>query len=159
MKFAVVLDNVRSLYNVGSLFRLADGLGVDEIVLVGKTAIPPHPGVAKTALGSEQAVSWQYFSSTDDVVSHLVKNFDKVIVLELADIAVPVDELVKSLALEKFVGSCALVVGSETEGVDSRFCSIADHVCFIPMQGVKGSLNVSTAAAIAIWELRRVLKR
>lgn len=144
----VVTDNVRSMHNIGSIFRTADAFLVEEIVLGGISGCPPHPEISKTALGAEDTVDWRYSADVCEAVYELKSRGWKICVLEqvhgsipLHDFRVPIDERI------------ALVVGNEVTGVNQRIVDIADYVLEIPQYGTKHSLNVSVSAGIAIFWL------
>lgn len=146
----VVLDDVRSMYNVGSVFRTADAFRVEAICLCGITAQPPHPEIHKTALGAEDSVAWQYFEDTLQCVRSLQKEGYKVLCIEqcegsqmLQDLTVGADE------------SYAVVLGNEVKGVKQEAVDISDGCIEIPQFGTKHSLNVSTAAGMVIWEFAK----
>jgi tRNA G18 (ribose-2'-O)-methylase SpoU len=145
----VVLDNIRSLHNVGSIFRTCDAFNISEIFLSGFTARPPHREIHKTALGATESVKWRYFSTASETIEEL-KSVDAFIA--------PVEQchnsnLVQSANRgEKLL---ALVFGNEVDGVSQEFMDAADIVLEIPQAGTKHSLNVAVAAGIAIWECFR----
>lgn len=143
----VLTDNVRSMYNVGSVFRTSDAFLVDEIILGGISGCPPHPEITKTALGAEDSVKWRHVEDSYEEVKRLKEGGWKIAVLEQTH---------GSVALQKFVPDMAqrylLVLGNEVEGVDQRIVDIADVALEIPQFGTKHSLNVSSSAAIALWQ-------
>lgn len=144
----VVADNVRSMHNIGSIFRTADAFLVEEIVLGGISGTPPHPEISKTALGAEMAVKWRHATDTLKEVERLKKEGWKICVLEQA---------LGSISLKDFERKederLVLVVGNEVSGVDQRIVDRADYVLEIPQYGTKHSLNVSVSAGIAIFYL------
>ena len=144
-----VLDNIRSLYNVGSLFRTADGLGVEHLYLCGITATPAHPRLAKTALGAERAVAWSAYKNGLDCVLHLKNAGYTICTLESTDSAIPLH----ALPAAHLGGAIALVVGNEKVGVDPGLLRQSDFVISIPMRGLKSSLNVAIAFGIAAYRL------
>lgn len=148
LPIALMTDNVRSMYNVGAMFRTADAFLLKEIVLAGISGCPPHPEIAKTALGAEESVAWRH---VDDAYAEAKRMRDegwKLCVLEQAH---------NSISLERFRceadESYLLVVGNEVKGVDQRIVDIADVVLEIPQGGVKHSLNVSVSTGIALWQM------
>ena len=145
---SVVLDNVRSVHNVGSVFRTADAFRLREVLLCGITAIPPSAEMHKTALGAEDSVAWRHFASTADALAELRARGVKVCVLE---------QCRRSGALQDFVfepgSEYALVLGHEVHGVAQSVVDAADVVLEIPQFGTKHSLNVSVAAGMALWEM------
>lgn len=148
----LVLDNVRSMNNIGSVFRTADAFRLEALYLCGITARPPHPDIHKTALGAEDSVCWQHFDQTETAVEELLASGYEVYALEQAH---------GSQQLETFEPRphqrYALILGNEVKGVQQ---SVVDRVtgCIeIPQFGTKHSLNVSVAAGIAVWQLVRPL--
>lgn len=144
----VVLDNVRSLHNVGSVFRTSDAFLVEAVYLCGITATPPHPEIHKTALGAEHTVDWEYFEQTTDAVSRLKQEGWQVIAIEQAENSVMLDQL----TLEEDV-KYAIILGNEVKGVDQEVMNLCDFCIEIPQFGTKHSLNVSVTSGILIWEL------
>ena len=144
----VVLDNIRSLNNIGSVFRTADAFRVAKIMLCGITATPPHRDIHKTALGAENSVEWKYYESTTDCINELRTEGYKVYAVEQAD---------ESISLNNFEikenDKIAVVVGNEVDGVDDEVIDLADGCIEIPQYGTKHSLNVSIATGIVIWDV------
>lgn len=144
----VVLDSVRSMNNVGSVFRTADAFRIEGIVLCGITACPPHTDIHKTALGAEDTVHWIYRASALEAVQELRAEGYEVYALEQAE---------GSRSLEAFAPKSdvkyALVLGNEVHGVDQQVVSACNGCLEIPQYGVKHSLNVSVAAGIALWQM------
>lgn len=151
MSTYLILDNIRSLHNIGSIFRSADGFGVDQLILVGTTGVPPELGISKTALGAENTVDWLYFPVMDSALNYVKNRQAKLICLETG---VGSQELPKISEKALGWGSLALVVGSETSGVAANVLSQADLIVKIPMFGKKESFNVSIATAILLYELK-----
>ena len=149
----VVLDNVRSLNNIGSVFRTADAFRVEHIALCGITATPPHREIHKTALGAEDSVAWSYHEDTAECVRGLKEKGYRVYAVELAhdSLKLGTDEV----ATDKLV---AIVFGNEIDGVQEEVMELCDGYLEIPQAGTKHSLNVSCAAAIVIWELFKQLR-
>lgn len=143
----LILDNVRSMYNVGAIFRLADGLGVTKLYLCGITATPPRAEIHKTALGTETNVAWEYATEIKDQISEIKKRGYIVVALELTNTAIPLYDYKPTFPL-------ALVVGHETDGVSHEVLKLADVHVQIPMRGHAHSLNVATACAIALWHIQ-----
>ncbi|OGY54885.1 MAG: hypothetical protein A3A24_01260 [Candidatus Buchananbacteria bacterium RIFCSPLOWO2_01_FULL_46_12] len=143
----LVAQNIRSLFNVGALFRCADVFGVNKIYLCGYTGYPPRKEISKTALGAEGWVEWERQWQTHVLLKKLKKQGVKIVVLETAANA-------QSLAHFKPQFPLALVVGSEVNGVSAAVLKLADAVVKIPMLGQKESLNVAMAAGIALYQLR-----
>ena len=144
---AVVMDNVRSMYNVGSVFRTCDAFSVECLYLCGITATPPHKEIAKTALGATESVDWKHFASTAECLRELKRDGYTLYAVEQVD---------TSISLEKFEiqmpAKIALVLGNEVFGVDDEALELCDGALEIPQNGTKHSLNVSIAGGIAIWE-------
>ena len=141
-KFYVVCDNIRSLENIGSIFRTADALGVDKIFLGGICGKPPHNKISKTALGAENNILWEHHWQIWRIIDKLKKEKVKIIVLEQDK---------KSILYNKFKPEfpLALVIGNEIKGVSKGILKRADEIIYLPMSGKKESLNVSVAFGIA----------
>lgn len=144
----VVLDNVRSLNNIGSLFRTSDAFRISAIYLCGITAKPPHREIHKTALGATDSVLWEYFEETTDAIHKLKSNGFRVYSVEQAENSIP-PEGIKIKPDDK----TALVFGHEVKGVSQEIVDISDACIEIPQFGTKHSLNVSVSAGIMIWEI------
>ena len=144
----VVADNVRSMHNIGSIFRTADAFLVREILLGGISGMPPHPEITKTALGAEESVRWRHLDNTVAEIKRLQEEGWKICVLEQVHNSVPLEDF-RMKEDEKLV----LVVGNEVYGVDQNIVDMADVVLEIPQYGVKHSLNVSVSAGIAMYWL------
>lgn len=142
---AIVLDNVRSMYNVGSVFRTADAFRLKQICLCGITSTPPHPEIHKTALGAEDTVEWTYFKDTADAVIELRNQGYLIIAIE---------QVKNSITLEDFNidmnNRYALVLGNEVKGVQQQVVDLCDDCIEIPQYGTKHSLNVSVTAGIVM---------
>ncbi|MCI6802018.1 MAG: RNA methyltransferase [Prevotellaceae bacterium] len=182
MPLIVVLDDVRSMYNVGSVFRTADAFRVEAIYLCGITAQPPHPEIHKTALGAEDTVAWQYFPTALDAVHALKQQGYTVYSIEQCEGSTPLQTLqtLPSPSLQGGGGisanentneqsnyslpagrvrggSFALILGNEVKGVHQEVVDASDGCIEIPQYGTKHSLNVSTTAGIVIWEFAKRL--
>lgn len=144
----VVTDNVRSMHNIGSIFRTADAFLVKELVLGGISGVPPHPEISKTALGAEDSVEWRHVDDTRGEVKRLKREGWKICVLEQAHDSIPLQDFTPE-SRERIV----LVVGNEVEGVDQNIVNMADVVLEIPQYGTKHSLNVSVSAGIAMFRI------
>jgi len=142
----LIVDNVRSLHNIGAFFRTCEGLGVDKIFLCGKIACPPRKEITKTALGAEELVSWEHFDRTLDGVRAAKDIGCSILSLELTEDSI-------DLKSYKIPEKWALVVGHELLGVDDEILESCDSILEIPMQGEKSSLNVSVATGIALYAL------
>ena len=144
----IILDNIRSAHNVGSIFRTCDAFLISEIILCGITATPPNKEIRKTALGSTESVDWRYFDNIEEVVLDLRKEGFQIISIEQA---------YKSLKLENFIPKndkkYAIIFGNEIKGIDQKIIDISDDIIEIPQFGTKHSLNVSVSAGIVIWDI------
>jgi len=148
----VVLDHVRSLHNVGSVFRTGDAFLIEAIYLCGITSKPPHPEIHKTALGAEDTVQWTYFEDTCKAVEHLKADGYKVYAVEQAEGSTMLSDLTLK-ANQKI----AIVFGNEVKGVQQKIINQCDGCIEIPQFGTKHSLNVSVAGGIVIWEIFKKL--
>ncbi len=152
MPVVAVLENIRSLWNVGSVFRSADAAGLESLVLAGFTGRPPRDGISKTALGAEESVPWDEAASAAEAIGRFRAEGRFVIALERTASSVAVSEADVSFP-------CAILLGNEISGLGDEALAGADLVCHIPMHGIKGSLNVAVAAGVAFYELRRAAER
>jgi tRNA G18 (ribose-2'-O)-methylase SpoU len=155
MPLVVVLDDVRSMYNVGSVFRTSDAYRVECIYLCGITGCPPHAEIHKTALGAEDSVDWLYFESAEDAVEDLKRRGYKVFAVEQAEgsIGFPLpDDFMSDLPT-----GYAVVFGNEVKGVKQKVIDRCDGCIELPQYGTKHSLNVATTAGIVIWEYSKLL--
>lgn len=145
-----ILENIRSMYNVGSVFRTADAFLLEGIYITGYTAQPPRKEIDKTALGATETVSWRHFSTTREAITYLKAMGYKSYAVEQVD---------KSVSLEKFndikEDRVALVFGNEVSGVEQETILLCDGCIEIPQFGMKHSLNISVAAGIVLWEMVR----
>ncbi|HLZ85648.1 MAG TPA: RNA methyltransferase [Puia sp.] len=146
----VVLDNIRSMHNVGSVFRTADAFLIRAIYLCGYTPQPPHRDIHKTALGATETVEWKYFPSAVAAVNELKTGGYAVFAVEQTEGSVPLPEFSAGLA-----GPSAVVFGNEVSGVGDEVLAVCDGAIEIPQWGMKHSLNISIAAGIVLWELVR----
>ena len=146
---AVILENIRSLHNVGAIFRTADGAGWDKIYITGYTGCPPDRRIEKVSLGAEEFLSWEHVDSTVKLCEKLKKEGVKLIALEQSNKS---SDIFTTKCEEENI---ALVLGNEVEGVSEEVLSICDQHLEIPMYGQKTSLNVSVAAGIALFALRK----
>ena len=144
----IVLDNVRSHLNVGSVFRTADAFLIEAIYLCGITGIPPHRDIHKTALGATETVAWKHFPSTISAIEILKKEGFQIISIEQAENAVMLNKFMPVEGLKY-----AIVFGNEVEGVEQQVVSAGDVVIEIPQFGMKHSLNVAVSAGIVVWDL------
>lgn len=146
----VLLENIRSMHNVGSVFRTADAFLIEAIYICGYTAQPPRKEIDKTALGATETVTWKYFTSAKDAIEELKRYEFKIFAIEQVD---------KSITLEKFseikTQKVALVFGNEVSGVETSTIALCDGCIEIPQFGMKHSLNISVAVGIVLWEIVR----
>ena len=150
----LVLDNIRSLNNVGSAFRTGDAFRVEKIYLCGITGTPPHRDIQKTALGATDSVDWEYFPTTLQALEKLKNEGFIVCSLEQVQNSTKLNEF-QPISNEKY----ALVFGNEVFGVEEEVLSVSDHVLEIPQFGTKHSLNISVTLGIAVWDILSKLKR
>jgi 23S rRNA (guanosine2251-2'-O)-methyltransferase len=149
MKIHVVLDNIRSAYNVGSIFRTSDGIGhVEKIHICGISAPPYHPKVHKTALGASAYIQSEVYDSTKDAIDSLKENKVKIYGVELTDNATHFQKV-------KYPKEVAFVLGHEVDGLSEETIAMCDEIIYIPMNGQKESLNVASSAAIILYEAIR----
>ena len=144
----IILDNVRSLNNVGSVFRTADAFLIEAVYLCGFTGTPPHREIQKTALGATESVSWKYFPKTVEAVEELKKQEYKIYAIEQAEQAIMLNEFSPSQK-EKI----ALVFGNEVMGVEQEVIDICDGVIEIPQSGTKHSLNIAVSVGVVVWDV------
>lgn len=144
----VILDNVRSLNNIGSVFRSADAFLIEKIYLCGITATPPHKDIQKTALGATETVAWEYVENTETVVTRLQEQNVQVLAIEQAEDAIFLNDFTPE-AQTKY----ALVFGNEVKGVQQSVVDLCDAVIEIPQYGAKHSLNISVSAGVVLWDL------
>lgn len=145
-----VLENIRSAYNVGSVFRTADAFLLQAIYITGYTCIPPHKEIKKTALGAEDTVAWQHFVNASDAIVNLKNEGYKIFAVE---------QVVGSIMLHNFTRKndekIAVVFGNEVSGVEVETIKLCDGCIEIPQFGTKHSLNIATAAGVVLWELTK----
>ncbi len=150
----IVLDNVRSHLNVGSVFRTSDAFLIEAVYLCGITGTPPHRDIHKTALGSTETVSWKHFPSTMEAVKDLKKEGYRIVSVEQAENAVMLNDFVPATG-EKY----AVVFGNEVEGVEQEVVSASDMVLEIPQYGMKHSLNISVSVGVVVWDIVSKLRK
>lgn len=148
----VILNNIRSLYNVGSIFRTADGAGIEKIWICGITGHPPKNQISKTALGAEDAVAWEYSPDIIDVLKQVKGQGYEIVFLE---------QIEQSISYEQYVPAkpVCLVLGNEVEGISEDVLSFCDRAIEIDMNGLKNSLNVSVAFGVIAFHLRNVFNK
>lgn len=149
MPIVAVLENVRSAYNVGSIFRTADAFLIEAIYLCGYTAYPPHKEIRKTALGADETVHWKHFNNVNSALEELRQQGYRIFAVEQAINSLKLD------GIEQFEGKLAVVFGNEVTGVEQTTIENCDGCLEIPQFGMKHSLNVSVAAGVVLWELVR----
>ena len=150
----IVLDNVRSLNNVGSVFRTADAFLVEAIYLCGITGTPPNKDIQKTALGSTETVVWKYLPNTIDALNELKQNGYTVLAIEQAESALMLNDF-KPAQNEKL----AIIFGNEVKGVQQEVMDRCDGVLEIPQSGTKHSLNIAVSVGIVVWDLFQKLTK
>jgi tRNA G18 (ribose-2'-O)-methylase SpoU len=153
LPLVLVLDNIRSALNVGSIFRTADAFGLERVVLCGITAQPPHREILKTALGSTETVTWTYASDILDAIKTLKNQGYGIFAAEQTTDKIWLQDFNATTLLP-----CAIVLGNEVEGVDAAVLAQCDGAIEIPQFGSKHSLNVAVAAGIVVWEIVRKTK-
>jgi len=144
----VVLDNIRSLNNIGSVFRTSDAFLIEKIYMCGITAQPPHKDIHKTALGATESVAWEYIEDTVALITKLQNNNIKTIAIEQVDNSIMLQDF-SPKKNEKY----AIIMGNEVKGVQQEVVSKADYVVEIPQYGTKHSLNISVTTGIVLWDL------
>lgn len=152
MPLTVVLDNIRSLHNVGSVFRTSDAFRVERVLLCGITATPPSAEIHKTALGAEDVVEWQYYPDTMQAVNELKSRGYGVFAIEQVEESTPLQNFVAQEGVRY-----AVILGNEVKGVQQQVVDACDGSIEIPQFGTKHSLNVSVTAGMVIWEFARIL--
>lgn len=149
--FIVILNNIRSLYNVGSIFRTADGVGIEKVWICGITGYPPDTKISKTALGAEDEVDWEYRRDARSVAEELKNKGYEIVLLE---------QLKESIFFEEYEPKrpVCLIIGNEIEGVSEDLLSVCDRTIEIDMSGMKNSLNVTVAFGIVAYHIRQKFK-
>ena len=143
----VILEDIRSAFNVGSIFRTSDAAGIEEIILTEITPYPPHNRIPKTALGAIDTVKWQYIKDVDDAIEYSRKS-SKVISIEITEMAEDFYDF-------EFLQPTTLIFGNEISGVKQSTLDKSDHILKIPMFGTKHSLNIANSYSIAVYEIVR----
>ena len=151
-KFPViaVLENIRSAYNVGSVFRTADAFLIEAIYIVGYSAFPPHKEIKKTALGAEETVAWKHFKKTEEAIADLREQGYRIYSVEQAENSIQLNQL--NLQSNEPI---AVIFGNEVTGVEQSTIHLSDGCIEIPQLGMKHSLNIATAAGVVLWEIVR----
>jgi 23S rRNA (guanosine2251-2'-O)-methyltransferase len=156
---AVVLDEVRSALNVGSVFRTADAFACAEVILCGLTATPPHREIMKTALGSTESVAWRHFSETEIALNALRTEGYILVAVEQADATVFLQNIENDIFAKHDADvKIALILGNEVDGVSEGAMQMADYVVEVPQFGTKHSLNIAVTAGIVVWAFTKQLK-
>lgn len=148
----LVLDNVRSLHNIGSVFRTADAFLIEKIYLCGITACPPHKDIHKTALGATETVAWEYVADAQVLVEQLKRENTHIVAIEQAENAVLLPDF-----FPKREKKHALIFGNEVKGVSQAVVSASDQVVEIPQLGTKHSLNISVSVGVVVWDVFKKL--
>ncbi|RVU02693.1 TrmH family RNA methyltransferase [Mucilaginibacter limnophilus] len=143
----VVLDNIRSMHNIGSVFRTSDGFAVEQLILCGISAQPPHREIEKTALGATQSISWKYYADTIEAVNELRAAGYKIIAIEQAENSIMLDSFIPVQG-ERY----ALIFGNEVNGVSDEVMKNIDACIEIPQFGTKHSFNIVVSAGIVLWD-------
>lgn len=146
----VILDNVRSMHNIGSVFRTADAFLIQKVYLCGITATPPHKEIRKTALGATESVEWEHVKDIQDLVSNLKSQGYSILSIEQAEGSVNLSDF-EIQSDQKY----ALIFGNEVDGVQQEVINQSDYCLEIPQSGTKHSLNISVCAGIVMWEFFR----
>ena len=142
----IVLDNIRSLSNVGAFFRTADAFRIGELFLCGITACPPHREIHKTALGADETVKWRYFESTEKACQVLKEEGYRFYAIEQVEGSIPLQDF-------KFEPHTAYILGNEVEGISEEVLPYCEGAIELPQEGTKHSINVSVCAGIVMWKL------
>ena len=146
----IILDNIRSLSNVGAFFRSADAFRIGELVLCGITACPPHREIHKTALGADETVKWRYYESTEAACQSLKSEGYRIFAVEQVEDSVPLQDF-------KFEPNTAYILGNEVEGVSEEALPYCEGAIELPQAGTKHSINVSVCAGIVMWRVFEML--
>ncbi|MCD6090552.1 MAG: RNA methyltransferase [Bacteroidales bacterium] len=150
--FVIILDNIRSQSNIGSVFRTSDCFRLEAIFLCGLTAQPPHREIQKTALGATESVPWKYFDNTTDAIEELKNKGYLVYAIEQAEGSFKLGEFIPDLKKK-----CAFIFGNEVKGVQQKAINISDGCIEIPQYGTKHSFNISISVGIVLWEMYQKL--
>ncbi|MCU7552482.1 RNA methyltransferase [Chitinophagaceae bacterium LB-8] len=152
LPIVVVLENIRSAYNVGSVFRTADAFLLSGIYMCGYTAYPPHKEIKKTALGAEDTVHWKHYKKVEEAIEELRADGYTIYSVEQAKNSIPLNEFNGTANAQQKI---AVILGNEVSGVEQSTIALSDGCIEIPQLGMKHSLNVSVAAGVVLWELVR----
>lgn len=159
MPLVIVLDNIRSLNNIGSVFRTSDAFRVESIYLCGISATPPSPEIHKTALGAEESVDWQYFEDTHEAVKALQARGYRVMAIEQCQGSMMLDTFNPYSSDERSAKGYGVVMGNEVKGVQQTVVDMCDGCLEIPQFGTKHSLNVSVTTGLVIWDFFKSYKK
>ena len=154
----VVMDNVRSAFNIGAAFRSGDAFGIEKIVLCGICATPPSAEIHKSALGAELSLDWNYYNSTKEAIAELKQQGYTIISIEQAEHTISLENLSLPISEKSENEKYALVFGNEVHGVEQDVVNMSDFVIEIPQIGTKHSINVSVSVGIILWEFFKILK-
>jgi tRNA G18 (ribose-2'-O)-methylase SpoU len=154
LPLVVILDNVRSMHNIGSIFRTSDGFSIEKIILCGITAQPPHREIEKTALGATQSIDWIYFKDITEAIHSLKKEAYQIIAIEQAENSTMLNDYIPNRT-EKY----ALIFGNEVNGVSEEAMKLIDLCIEIPQFGTKHSFNIVVSAGIVLWDFFAKLKQ
>jgi len=149
----VVLDNIRSLNNIGSVFRTCDAFAIEKVYLCGITAQPPHNDINKTALGATESVAWEYATDVFTIINKLKADGVKIIAIEQAENSVALQDL--ELAKNQ---KYAVIFGNEVKGIQQSLVNAADYCVEIPQVGTKHSLNISVSCGVVLWDLFKKIR-
>ena len=152
MPITVILDNIRSMNNIGSVFRTSDAFMIEKILLCGITAKPPHNDIRKTALGATESVDWDYYKQTEDAIKHLKSEEYTIISIEQAEGSIMLQDF-KTETDKKY----ALIFGNEVKGIQQHIVNNSDYCIEIPQEGTKHSLNISVSAGVVLWDFFKKL--
>lgn len=150
----IVLDNIRSAFNVGSIFRTCDGLGLHKVILTGITAQPPHKEINKAAIGATESVEWEYHSDIIEYVRTVKNESNLILGIEQTDVSMMLDKL----ELDTNGKHIYLLLGNEVEGLKDELLPLLDHAVEIEQYGTKHSFNVAVCAGMVIWELSKKMR-
>jgi 23S rRNA (guanosine2251-2'-O)-methyltransferase len=154
LPLTVILDNVRSMHNIGSIFRTSDAFAIEQLFLCGITAQPPHREIEKTALGATQSVNWKHFEAIKDAITELKKENYKIIAIEQAEGSIHLNNFQPD-SKQKY----ALILGNEVDGVSDEAMELIDECIEIPQFGTKHSFNVVVTTGIVLWDFFNKLNK
>ena len=149
----IILDNIRSLNNIGSVFRTADSFLIEKIYLCGITAQPPHNEIRKTALGSTETVDWEYFEDVIELIQKLKDSRIEIVSIEQTESSI----MLQNFKVKENI-SYAFIFGNEVKGVQQEIINLSDNVIEIPQYGTKHSLNISVSCGVVIWDIYSKMK-